>query len=100
MELGEISRRKMSDRRTKSSNHEIAETPEETPILAAEAAQPPPPGDGSGGGGGGWGGGWGLSAFSYLTDFQKAATVAAEEISRNVLLFLLISLCINVAHYN
>ncbi|XP_055807963.1 uncharacterized protein LOC129876531 isoform X3 [Solanum dulcamara] len=76
----------MSDRTTKSSNHDIVETP----ILAAEAAQPPPPGDGASGvgGGGGWGGGWGLSAFSYLTDFQKAATVAAEEISRNVALLV------------
>ncbi|KAH1072295.1 hypothetical protein J1N35_024623 [Gossypium stocksii] len=33
-------------------------------------------------GGGGWGG-WGFSAFSVLSDLQKAATVAAEEISRN-----------------
>ncbi|XP_038996310.1 uncharacterized protein LOC120120850 [Hibiscus syriacus] len=33
-------------------------------------------------GGGGWGG-WGFSAFSLLSDLQKAATVAAEEISRN-----------------
>ncbi|XP_022727073.1 uncharacterized protein LOC111282998 [Durio zibethinus] len=32
--------------------------------------------------GGGWGG-WGFSAFSVLQDLQKAATVAAEEISRN-----------------
>lgn len=32
--------------------------------------------------GGGWGG-WGFSAFSVLSDLQKAATVAAEEISRN-----------------
>ncbi|MCD7448498.1 hypothetical protein HAX54_042635 [Datura stramonium] len=92
-ELGEIYRRKMSDRMTKSLNHEIVEKPEETPILASEEAQPPPPRDGSGGiSGGGWGGSWGLSAFSYLTDFQKAASVAAEEISRNVILFLLISL--------
>lgn len=87
----------MLNRTTESSNHEIVKTPEETPILAAEAVQPPPPGDSVSGGGGGWGGGWGLSAFSYLTDFQKAATVAAEDISRNVLLFLRISLCITVA---
>ncbi|KAK6778020.1 hypothetical protein RDI58_024738 [Solanum bulbocastanum] len=72
--------------RTKES--EIVKTPEETPILAVEAAQPPLPGDGVRGGGGGWGGGWGLSAFSYLTDFQKAAAVAAEEISRNVALLV------------
>ncbi|KAL0384159.1 UNVERIFIED_CONTAM: hypothetical protein Sradi_2810200 [Sesamum radiatum] len=32
--------------------------------------------------GSGWGG-WGFSPFSYLSDLQKAATVAAEEISRN-----------------
>ncbi|KAK4724361.1 hypothetical protein R3W88_027140 [Solanum pinnatisectum] len=76
----------MSNRTTES---EIVKTPEETPILAVEAAQPPLPGDGVSGGGGGWGGGWGLSAFSYLTDFQKAATVAAaEEISRNVALLV------------
>ncbi|XP_021855081.2 uncharacterized protein [Spinacia oleracea] len=34
------------------------------------------------GGGGGWGG-WGFSPFSYLSDLQKAATLAAEEISRS-----------------
>nr|XP_016449115.1 PREDICTED: uncharacterized protein LOC107774150 [Nicotiana tabacum] len=62
----------------------MVETPqEETPILAAESTPQPPPPPGDGGGGGGWGGGWGFSAFSYLTDLQKAATVAAEEISRN-----------------
>ena len=33
--------------------------------------------------GGGWGG-WGFSPLSYLSDLQKAAAVAAEEISRNV----------------
>ncbi|XP_019226240.1 PREDICTED: protein FAM114A2-like isoform X2 [Nicotiana attenuata] len=73
----------------KTTNHEIVETTEEeAPILAAESTpqRPPPPGDG--GGGGGWGGGWGFSAFSYLTDLQKAATVAAEEISRNVALLV------------
>ncbi|KAJ9704924.1 hypothetical protein PVL29_003129 [Vitis rotundifolia] len=32
--------------------------------------------------GGGWGG-WGFSPLSYLSDLQKAAAVAAEEISRN-----------------
>lgn len=32
--------------------------------------------------GGGWGG-WGFSPLSVLSDLQKAATVAAEEISRN-----------------
>lgn len=39
---------------------------------------------GQGGGGGGWGR-WDFSPLSYLTDLQKAATVAAEEFSRNVL---------------
>ncbi|KAI3830363.1 hypothetical protein MKX03_033475 [Papaver bracteatum] len=34
------------------------------------------------GGGGGWGG-WGISPFSVLSDLQKAAAVAAEEITRN-----------------
>jgi len=29
-------------------------------------------------------GGWGFSPFSFLSDLQKAAAVAAEEISRNV----------------
>ncbi|GAB4853951.1 hypothetical protein Ancab_018160 [Ancistrocladus abbreviatus] len=33
-------------------------------------------------GGGGWGA-WGFTPFSYLSDLQKAAAVAAEEISRN-----------------
>ncbi|CAL0318609.1 unnamed protein product [Lupinus luteus] len=31
----------------------------------------------------GYWGGWGLSPLSFLSDLQKAATVAAEEISRN-----------------
>ncbi|XP_054779350.1 uncharacterized protein LOC129287184 [Prosopis cineraria] len=44
----------------------------------AEEAAPPPP---TTGGGGAWGR-WGLS-FSVLSDLQKAATAAAEEISRN-----------------
>jgi len=29
-------------------------------------------------------GGWGFLQFSFLSDLQKAAAVAAEEISRNV----------------
>ncbi|KAK6916498.1 hypothetical protein RJ641_019359 [Dillenia turbinata] len=37
----------------------------------------------AGSGGGGWGGGWGFSAFSVLSDLQKAATKAVDEISRN-----------------
>ncbi|CAL5385753.1 unnamed protein product [Camellia sinensis] len=36
--------------------------------------------------GGGWGG-WGFSPFSVLSDLQKAATVAAQEISRNMRAF-------------
>ncbi|CAN4107628.1 unnamed protein product [Withania somnifera] len=61
---------------TKPSNEEIVEKHEE--------AQPPPVTESGGGGGGsgGWGG-WGFSAFSYISDIQKAATTAAEEISRN-----------------
>ena len=47
--------------------------------------------------GGGWGG-WGFSAFSVLSDLQKAATVAAEEISRNVL--FIFSLLLVVYVYN
>ncbi|KAH0458934.1 hypothetical protein IEQ34_011748 [Dendrobium chrysotoxum] len=42
----------------------------------------PGSGDGGGGGGGGWGG-WGFSSFSVLSDLQKAASAAAQEISRN-----------------
>lgn len=40
----------------------------------------------AGSGGGGWGG-WGFSPLSYLSDLQKAASEAAEEISRNVCVF-------------
>lgn len=38
--------------------------------------------DNNGGGGGGWGG-WGFSPLSYLSDLQKAAAFAADEISRS-----------------
>ncbi|KAL3350646.1 hypothetical protein AABB24_023197 [Solanum stoloniferum] len=55
--------------------------PTEAIVEKQEEAQPPPVPEGSGGGGG-WGG-WGFSAFSYISDIQKAATTAAEEISRN-----------------
>lgn len=42
-------------------------------------------GGGAGGGAGGWGwGGWRTSAFSVLTEFQKAAAEAADEIQKNV----------------
>lgn len=63
----------MVDDTTKPSTEEIVEKHEE--------AQPPPV-TGVAGGDGGWGG-WGFSAFSYISDIQKAATTAAEEISRN-----------------
>ncbi|KAI3448081.1 hypothetical protein Pfo_004746 [Paulownia fortunei] len=63
----------MADNSTKPSDAE------EGP--AAAAAQPSPV-KGADRGGGGWGG-WGFSPLSYLSDLQKAATVAAEEISRN-----------------
>ncbi|XP_061376317.1 uncharacterized protein LOC133318343 [Gastrolobium bilobum] len=43
---------------------------------------PKPPVAGGGGGGGDWGG-WGFSPLSFISDLQKAAAVAAEEISRN-----------------
>lgn len=52
---------------------------------------PPPPQQQQQQSGGGWGG-WGFSPLSYLADLQKAAVVAAEEISRNVRLFSLVSL--------
>ncbi|KAJ4964921.1 hypothetical protein NE237_016770 [Protea cynaroides] len=45
---------------------------------ASEAAPVPKPASAKGG----WGG-WGISPFSVLSDLQKAAAVAAEEISRN-----------------
>uniref|UniRef100_A0A5B6YY55 DUF7798 domain-containing protein n=1 Tax=Davidia involucrata TaxID=16924 RepID=A0A5B6YY55_DAVIN len=49
---------------------------------AAAAPPPPPPKEGGAGGGGAWGG-WGFSSLSVISDLQKAATAAAEEISRN-----------------
>ncbi|XP_022875738.1 uncharacterized protein LOC111394208 [Olea europaea var. sylvestris] len=55
------------------SNEEIR------PEIEAEAAAVEQPKES---GSGGWGG-WGFSPLSYLSDLQKAATVAAEEISRN-----------------
>lgn len=63
----------MAEKDTKSEGEiKEVETAAEQPLLHEESA-----------GGGGWGG-WGFSPFSYLTDLQKAAAVAAEEISRNV----------------
>lgn len=53
------------------------------------AAAPPPPAEG---GSGGWGG-WGFS--SVFSDLQKAAAVAAEEISRNVSFFPSLPLFLN-----
>ncbi|CAA2988729.1 Hypothetical predicted protein [Olea europaea subsp. europaea] len=55
------------------SNEEIR------PEIEAEAAAVEQPKES---GSGGWSG-WGFSPLSYLSDLQKAATVAAEEISRN-----------------
>ena len=51
----------------------------EEQVQATEATAPSPETVG----GGGWGG-WGFSPLSVLSDLQKAAAVAAEEISRNV----------------
>lgn len=81
----------MAEKETKSSSEEIKLVEEikeeDKTAAAAEEAKSPPT---QSGGGGGWGG-WGFSPLSYLSDLQKAATVAAEEISRNVLSLLLIS---------
>lgn len=84
----------MADKTTEPSNQEqITRVQEETEKeaetnTAASAnesqAQLPPPQDNSDAG---WGG-WSLSAFSYISDLQKAAAVAAEEISRNVRLYI------------
>ncbi|KAG6422644.1 hypothetical protein SASPL_113021 [Salvia splendens] len=60
---------------SKKSESEVKLEPEE--CTAAEAHKVSPVRDTSGG----WGG-WGFS-LSYLSDLQKAATEAAEEISRN-----------------
>ncbi|XP_073269547.1 uncharacterized protein [Primulina huaijiensis] len=64
----------MADSSPKPSQAEIKPEVEDT---AADVQSKP-----AGGSGGGWGG-WGFSTFSYLSDLQKAATVAAGEISRN-----------------
>ena len=50
----------------KNDDEEVAERQEAKPPAAAA------------------GGGWGFSPLSFLSDLQKAAAVAAEEISRNV----------------
>ncbi|XP_059653936.1 uncharacterized protein LOC132300738 isoform X2 [Cornus florida] len=65
--------------------YNTVKSPEEERMLVTEDAppqQPPPPPPPKESGVGGWGG-WGFSPFSVLSDLQKAATVAAEEISRN-----------------
>ncbi|KAG8368309.1 hypothetical protein BUALT_Bualt15G0032200 [Buddleja alternifolia] len=73
----------MADNSKKSSESEIKPEMEETPAGAGEQ----PSAVAESGGGGGWGG-WGFSPLSYLSDLQKAATVAAEEISRNVTIYI------------
>ncbi|XP_038682591.1 uncharacterized protein LOC119983017 [Tripterygium wilfordii] len=55
---------------------------EEEPLKQEPKADPPPQSPPQANSNKGWGG-WGISAFSVLTDLQKAATAAAEEISRN-----------------
>ncbi|KAK4401603.1 hypothetical protein Sango_0901000 [Sesamum angolense] len=70
----------MTDDSKKPSDSEIRPEVEEAPT--ADAAKSSVVEETGGGGGSGWGG-WGFSPFSYLSDLQKAATVAAEEISRN-----------------
>ncbi|KAK6135698.1 hypothetical protein DH2020_030559 [Rehmannia glutinosa] len=68
----------MADNSKKPSDSEIKPELDEKPD--AEAENPSPVKDT----GGGWGG-WGFSPLSYLSDLQKAANVAAEEISRNAI---------------
>ena len=68
----------MEDKEKKESP-EKEERGKEEPLK--EEQQPASPTTPKSGGGLG---GWGFSAFSVLSDLQKAATVAAEEISRNV----------------
>lgn len=63
----------------KEEEKEKKKVAEQQEAKATETALPPLTTDGEGG----WGG-WGFSPFSYLSDLQKAAAVAAEEISRNV----------------
>lgn len=64
----------MAENRTKSSDDKVN--------LVEESPSPAQPSGENENSGGGWGG-WGFSPFSYLSDLQKVATVAAEEISRN-----------------
>ncbi|KAL0356781.1 UNVERIFIED_CONTAM: hypothetical protein Scaly_1363800 [Sesamum calycinum] len=69
----------MTDDSKKPSDSEIRPEVEEAPTADAAKSSVV---EETGCGGSGWGG-WGFSPFSYLSDLQKAATVAAEEISRN-----------------
>lgn len=71
----------MEDNKTKSPKEEEIKSENQE---IEEAAPPPPPAPTEGGGGGGGWGGWGFSPLSVFSDLQKAA----EEISRNVYLFL------------
>ncbi|XP_051146955.1 uncharacterized protein LOC127262349 [Andrographis paniculata] len=66
----------MTDDAKKASESEIKAAGEEATVSDAAESVPVPES------GGGWGG-WGFSPLSYLSDLQKAAAVAAEEISRN-----------------
>ncbi|KAI4295608.1 hypothetical protein L6164_035634 [Bauhinia variegata] len=65
------------DEKEQPLNVEEKKVAEEKQTKTTETAPPP-----TGSGGGGWGG-WGFSPLSVLSDLQKAAAVAAEEISRN-----------------
>lgn len=70
----------------KKMTEQAVERENEPPVPAAVAPEPEKESGGGGGGAGGGGGwGWGFSPLSYISDLQKAAAVAAEEISRNVL---------------
>ena len=75
----------MADDSKKCESEVKPETEEST---AAEAQKLSPKKEAAGGGGG-WGG-WGFS-LSYLSDLQKAAAEAAEEISRNVCVFAFVT---------
>ncbi|KAL3621189.1 hypothetical protein CASFOL_036101 [Castilleja foliolosa] len=69
----------MADNSTKLSDPEIK--PEMDEKLEGEVEKPAPVKENASSGGG-WGG-WGFSPLNYLSDLQKAANEAAEEISRS-----------------
>ncbi|GFQ03850.1 hypothetical protein PHJA_002528800 [Phtheirospermum japonicum] len=69
----------MADNSTKLSDSEIK--PEMDEKSDAEVEKPSPVKENAASGGG-WGG-WGFSPLNYLSDLQKAANEAAEEISRS-----------------